>query len=359
VSLLAETLTSSESNFKNEIKTLTTLQAELSDSVQALLSQSTHMRKDWLVSEAEYLVQLAVNRLTLEEDIKTAIVALTNADARLLEAGDPGLHLLRQEISNTITALKALPVLDVSGISMQISSVIQQINKLPLVTPDPESIKNSQQIAHDKLSEDRPINWKEVTTKVVSDLTSLIRIRKHDQIVQPLLTPEQSFYLTQNLKLQLEQARTALLHKQENTFHERLTESISWIEEYFDKSNTATQSAITILSNLNKIKLTQELPDLSQTLNMFTNFQAGIRLNKKSTKTSTEKKPVKEKPSKKQTETKKKTTTKTKVIELKKEPEEKPKDPEQQPEQSNDQKTLENNKTDLVPVAPEKPGVSL
>lgn len=281
VSSLSRALINSESDLKSQIRQLNTLQDELSKSVQALLSKSTHMRKDWLISEAEYLVKLAVNRLTLEEDIKTAITALSNADARLLEAGDPGLLLLRQEIRNNITALKALPIIDISGMSIQISSVINQVDRLPLITTDPESIKQTHQAAAQKITEDAPINWQQVTSKVIEDVFSLVRITKHDQVVQPLLTHEQRFYLTQNLKLQLEQARTALLHQQQAVFRERITKSISWIQEFFDKTKTATQSTITILSKLNTEKLTQETPDLIYTLKMFDDFQADIRLKKK------------------------------------------------------------------------------
>jgi len=287
VTSLSDSVIQSDSNLHDEIKSLVTLQNELSNSVQALLSRSTHMRKDWLVSEAEYLVKLAANRLTLEGDIKTAITALTNADARLLDAGDPGLLLLRQELTNKISTLKTINVIDINGISIKISSVIKQIDKLPLVTPDPESIKQihkkekDDQEAKNKNDNNEEFDLGKVITQVTKDLTELIRIRKHDQQIQPLLTPEQRFYLTQNLKLQLEQARTALLHHQENTFKERITVSITWINEFFDKSKKSTQSVIETLSDLGKTTLTQETPDLSYALKMFTHFQAGIRLDKK------------------------------------------------------------------------------
>lgn len=360
VSLLSNSLTKSESGLNDKIKTLTTLHAELSHSVQALLSKSSHMRKDWLVSEAEYLVKLAMHRLTLEGDTMTAVTALRSADTRLREAGDPGLLLLRQEISDKITALKSLPIIDISGMSMKISSVIQLVSILPLVTPDPDSIKQSQLNAKTNNNEKKPTNWTEVTSKVISDLSSLIRIRKHDKLVQPLLAPEQRFYLTQNLKLQLEQARTALLHQQENTFRQRLSESIVWIQEYFDQSKTITQSAITSLSSLNKIKLTQQIPDLSYALKMFTDFQAGIRLMKKPELTET-KKPLKKSPAKKSPEAKIKPVEvikkPTKITEPDNKAKEKQKENSKRKllEKSSDQ----NAKKIKPPIIPANPGIAL
>jgi len=392
ITSLSDAVINSELQLNNQIKQLTLLQNDLSNSVEAFLAQSSHLRKDWLVGEAEYLVKLAANRLTLETDIKTAITALSSADARLLEAGDPGLLLLRQEISNNIVKLQALPVIDVNGISIKISSIIQQIDYLPLVTPEPDNIKQKLELEQtdsdtNNTNSKPAINWKSVTTKVVSDLLSLVRVRKHDQVIQPLLTPEQRFFLTQNLKLQLEQARTALLHQQQRTFRERLTKSIEWIKEYFDQSKSATQSAITILTDLNKVNLTQRTPDLSYALQLFTKFQAGIRLHKKtvsvtkkkSTKTvkktlkknNKKKKPIKKIPVKKQNtkvEIKKVSNTKPKVAAPIKKPLEKNnsvtkkttvKPVEVQKEKSNDQKNIQNNNDNVTPITPGNSGVSL
>jgi uncharacterized protein HemX len=294
---LSISLNETDKTLNNKIRSLISTQSELSNSVHELLSKSTHMRKDWLVSEAQYLVKLAATRLALEGDIDTAITALTNADSRLLEAGDPGLLLLRQEISNKLLVLKALPDLDISGMSIHISSVIQQIDTLPLITPDPDSFKQARQTSNKTTTQNNedgsPIDWKEVTTRVVTDITSLIRIRKHEQAIQPLISPEQRFFLVQNLKLQLEQARTALLHQQQDIFHERLAISTKWIKEYFDISKSATQSVITVLSNLNNKTLTHQTPDLSYALKMFGNYQAGIRLKKKAVISQNKKKPTK------------------------------------------------------------------
>ncbi len=376
-STLSRSLSNTESKLDNKIAALKTLQSELSDSVAALLAKSTHMRKDWLVSEAEYLVKLAINKLILEDDVKTAITALNNADARLLEAGDPGLLLLRQEISNKLTALKALPVIDTSGMSIQISSVIQQVENLPLVTPDPKSFKQIQQ-STDK--DDVPTNWKEVTSRVISDVTSLIRIRKHDQIVQPLLSPEQRFFLVQNLKLQLEQARTALLHQQQIIYRERLSQAIVWINEYFDISKAATKASLNILNNLNKKTLTNPIPDLTIALRMFDKFQDGTQLQKNVTPPKPKKniskkirkkiKPKKITAIKKQNpkpvinrpEIKKPDTKKVEPVINKNEKNNDSKKTKTQniiEEKTSNEKTLENNTKKVPLIIPTKPGLAL
>ncbi len=376
-STLSRSLSNTESKLDNKIAALKTLQSELSDSVAALLAKSAHMRKDWLISEAEYLVKLATNKLILEDDVKTAITALNNADARLLEAGDPGLLLLRQEISNKLTALKALPVIDTSGMSIQISSVIQQVENLPLITPDPESFKQIQQSTD---NDDVPTNWKEVTSRVISDVTSLIRIRKHDQIVQPLLSPEQRFFLVQNLKLQLEQARTALLHQQQIIYRERLSQAIVWINEYFDISKAATKASLSILNNLNKKTLTNPIPDLTIALRMFDTFQAGTQLQKNVTPPKP-KKVISKKPRKKIKPKKVITVKKQNPKPVVKKPEIKKSDikkvepvikknkkindnkkietPKVIKEKTTDKETLENNTKKIPLIIPTKPGLAL
>ncbi|MGD9386352.1 MAG: uroporphyrinogen-III C-methyltransferase, partial [Thioalkalispiraceae bacterium] len=74
-------------------------QKELTDYIQVLRDKNQHLRKDWLLMEAEYLIQLANYRLLFERDINTAIAALDSADTRLRETGDPGVLAVRQVIA--------------------------------------------------------------------------------------------------------------------------------------------------------------------------------------------------------------------------------------------------------------------
>lgn len=254
---LSDLLSAAKSDFTETVVQLKTYDKSLQNSIKQILSQNLHLRKDWLVIEAEYLVKLASHRLILEGDINTAISALQSADTRLRETGDPAVLSVRKIIRDDITSLRAIAQPDISGISLQLSSIIQHIDQLPLNTPDPASILNNQQEKDIDFSQ-----WTQLGSVIWQDLRSLVTVRQHDQPVHPLLSPEQRFFLTQNLKLQLEQARTALLHSQSKTYTERLSIAQGWIKLYFKNSAKQTKSMLEQLAVLIKSEIKPSLPTL-------------------------------------------------------------------------------------------------
>jgi len=255
-----------------QLNTLNEQQSNLKDAFNSLLKTSSHLRNDWLLTEAEYLIKLANHRLLLERDINTAIVALQAADQRLHEVADPGLLKMRKRIADDINALRAVPQADVSGMSFEISALSNDINQLPLATPDPESMAKRASEQH-KTQVD---NWRDLPAAVWQDLKSLVVIRHHDQPLQPLLSPEQRFFLTQNLQLKLEEARLALLKGQSKLFKERLQQTIEWINTYFDINDDLTKHVLNQLQELSGKNIHPELPDISTTYQALRDYRVSV-----------------------------------------------------------------------------------
>lgn len=93
---------------KDQIKKLYSDQANLHNNLTKLIKDNTQLRKDWLMAETEYLIQLANHRLLLEKDVTTAIVALESADKRLAEISDPALLKVRNIIAKDIQDRKSV-----------------------------------------------------------------------------------------------------------------------------------------------------------------------------------------------------------------------------------------------------------
>jgi len=236
-------------------------QSNLDNALENLLASRSHLRNDWLLTEAEYLLKLANHRLLLERDVETAIVALQSADARLREVADPGLLTIRKRIAADINDLRSIAQPDLAGLSFNLSSLAEDVTRLPLATPDPQSkIRQAEQLTADKVD-----NWRELPAAIWRDIRSLVVIRQHDEPIQPLLAPEQRFFLTQNLQLQLEQARLALLNGQTRVYQERLQQARQWLESYFDTGHNATRQIIEQLRELAEQKIHPPLPDISDT----------------------------------------------------------------------------------------------
>lgn len=292
--------------YKTSINDINERQTHLENGLDEWLSNNSHLRKDWLLAEAEYLIKLASHRLLLEQDVKTAIVAMEGANARLAEVGDPSLLKVRKQINKDIQKLKSVPNIDVAGISLTLSGLIQSVSKLPLQVPDPDSIRER---IKERGTEQRVIEgWKGFLIALWQDLKNLVVIRNHEQPIQSMLTTDQQFFLVQNLQLRLEQARLALLQGETGVYQERLKEIEKSVPKYFDVTHELTRSTVDTVSKLLKQDITPELPELTRSyekLEKYLNSSSTYKPRKKQkSKKKAEKKVDKPKEKKSQTEPK-------------------------------------------------------
>jgi len=255
---------------KHELGTLHERQLAVTEAVSELLKTSRHLRHEWLVAEAEYLVNLASHRLILAQDANTAITALQAADDRLREAGDPSLIVLRKALAEDINSLQAVALPDIPGLSLKLNAIVQDVDDLPLLTPEPESAAQRQN------GTVRPPvqNWQELPAAMWEDMKKLVIIRDHQGPIKPLLSPEQHFFLSQNLKLQLEQARLAVLTGENEVYHERLDTAQGWISNWFDPENNRTIHMLEQLKQLDAVNVDPSLPELTRTYQAFQAYHA-------------------------------------------------------------------------------------
>lgn len=276
-----------EENLMTRMEKLQTQQKELTDYIQVLRDKNKHLRKDWLLMEAEYLIQLANYRLLFERDINTAVSALQSADVRLRETGDPGILVVRKVIAEAVQELKQVPQADLAGLSLTLTAINNEVDKLPLATPDPASKKYEEEQAKTEQQTKKVGSWSELPSAIWSDLKSLIVFRDHEAPIQPLLSPDERFFLTENLRLQIEQARLAMLIGQASVYEERLTTAIGWIEKYFDKESSITKSTLDTLKQIRAQSIAPKLPDISNTYQALHNYRLGIVTSIKSKSDST------------------------------------------------------------------------
>lgn len=255
---------------KDELGVLHERQQAIKEAVTELLRTSRHLRHEWLVAEAEYLVNLAGHRLILARDANTAITALRAADDRLREAGDPSLIVLRKALTEDINALEVITLPDTAGLSLTLSTMVQDVDDLPLLTPEPETAARQPGIPT-KPSID---NWRDLPAAMWEDMKKLVIIRDHQGPIKPLLSPEQHFFLTQNLKLQLEQARLALLNGENTIYHERLDTVQTWLHNWFDLEHNRTVHMLDRLKDLKAIDVQPSLPELTRTYQAFQDYHA-------------------------------------------------------------------------------------
>lgn len=263
----------SDISLKNEqqINEIHSFQENLRNNLTNLIRDKQHLRNDWLIAEAEYLVQLANHRLLLEKDVATAAVALKAADARLAEVADPALLNIRKILANDLQILNNIPTIDLTGLSVTLSALSNNIPNLPLRTPDPKTHKINQAENTPASSKIKTIS--ELPAAIWGDIKSLIVIRNHEKPLEPLLAPNQHFFLVQNIALLLEQSRLALLNGHNEIYQERLAKTEEWINLYFDTEHNVTRNMLTSIDELQKFDIDPTLPDISSTFSAIKKYR--------------------------------------------------------------------------------------
>ncbi|BDY06880.1 uroporphyrinogen-III C-methyltransferase [Ferrimonas sp. YFM] len=234
------------------IKQVTGLQGEL---VKARERQP----RDWLLAESDYLVQMAARKLWLEQDVATAIALLKDADRRLNLMKDEALTPVRQALRDDITVLQGLPRQDLAGVALTIESLINSVDRWPLNRVELPDLAQAE--VSDSPSESVS-DWKSNLAKSWNALVDdFITIRRRQGELQPLLAPEQEWYLREHLKGKLMQAQLALYHGHTDAYRKALSTAADWVETYFKRDEATIEGALTSLAELQRTELGSRLPD--------------------------------------------------------------------------------------------------
>ena len=232
-------------------------------------------REEWALAEVEQSVTLAAQQLQLAANVQGAVLALQAADARLAGSSRPQFIGLRKVLARDLDRLRALPQVDLPGMNLHLESVISAVDKLPLavdVRPREESRPAAPAAA---ASIDSLAFWQHLAAEFWGEVRSLIRIQRFDRDEPALLAPQQVFFLRENLKLRLLNARLALLAHDQWTFRNELAQARVWVDRYFDGRNPAVQAASRSLKQLSATEINIELPNLNASLSAIKNFKLG------------------------------------------------------------------------------------
>ena len=242
-------------------------------------------RDEWALSEIEQVLSTASQQLQLAGNVQGALIALQNADRSLSRSDKPQFITIRRAIARDIDKLKALPSVDQPGIALRLDNVISQIDNLPLLSDE----KPAEPIAPPRVNPapvaGKPVanltflqratdTWRNWSHEMWDDIRQLIRVRTVDNPDALMLSPSESYFVRENLKLRLLNARLALLSRNEGTFRDDLNSAQQMLVKYFDTKARSTQAAQALLRQVQANNVTIDVPDLSESLNAVRNYKS-------------------------------------------------------------------------------------
>lgn len=242
------------------------LQQQLQHNSDRLAQLPGAERQDWLLAEAEYLLRLANQRLQLERDWNGALSLLQAADAVLVETRNPGLTRIRETLAQDMLALRQAPALDATGAVLRLQALQQQLPQLPWL-PDRLLPDSGADLLAGEAQQPLPDSWYgQLWHKITTALTGLVRIRERADAVATPLTPDQQYYLQQNMNLMLEQAQAALLREQADLYGHSLQRVQNWLQQYLLIEDDRTRAVQQSLQELQGWPVAPERPDISRSL---------------------------------------------------------------------------------------------
>lgn len=237
--------------------------------LEALYQELSRNTDEAAFAEIEQSLLIASQQLQLAGNVKAALIALQNADARMQRMERPQLTPLRKALHRDIERLKGLPFVDTVGFSVRLDNVISAVDTLPLAmevrppTPGADAVGAA------------PVSaWQRLLNEAWIELKQLVRIQNMGREEVPLLAPSQIFFLRENLKLRLLGARLALLARDQASYKADLEAASAWITRYYDTREKSVANALTTLRNLQAGEINIELPDISATVDAVRNLRA-------------------------------------------------------------------------------------
>jgi len=266
--------------------------------LEQLYQDLSKNRDDWALAEIEQVLSTASQQLQLAGNVRGALIALQNADARLSRSDKPQFITIRRAIARDIETLRALPVVDLTGLALRLDSAIGQIDGMPLLSDekpalpatqpknarraknrDADQAVNSPKDAPKDASGSGWLNaledkWQSWSNEMWTEIRQLIRVRNVETPEALLLSPSQTYFARENLKLRLLNARLALLSRNEPAFRSDLITAQDTIARYFDTRAKQTQTVQALLRQVQSSNLSIEMPTLAESLNAVRNYKA-------------------------------------------------------------------------------------
>ena len=265
VSETQEKLNRFEQTVLSKEQEFATLRQQLAQVSQLAIAQQPN---DWLFSEADFLLNNALRKLVLDNDVDTGVSLLKLADETLVKVNNSEAMAIRSAINQDLKQLLSVESIDQNAVMQRLSQLANSVDELPVLNVNFGDEPNS-----DKLS-DSLADWQSNAEKsAISFLNHFIRITpKQGADRKELLAPNQDIYLRENIRLRLQLAIMAVPRQQNDLYKQSLEAVATWVRSYFDTSAEVTQSFLKSLDELAELSVYVDVPSQLQSLNLLDKY---------------------------------------------------------------------------------------
>ena len=245
---------------------ITSLQTQMKQVSQLAIAQQP---SDWLFSEADFLLNNALRKLVLDNDVDTAVSLLKLADETLVKVNNSQANEIRSAINQDLKQLLSLSSVDQNAIMQKLSQLANTVDELQALNVNfDETSKNN-----DKLS-NNITDWQQnIEKSATSFLNHFIRISpKQNSNKKELLAPNQDIYLRENIRLRLQLAIMAVPRQQNELYKQSLEAVSSWVRSYFDTNSEVTQNFLKLVDGFSDTSIYVDVPEQLKSLTLLDKY---------------------------------------------------------------------------------------
>lgn len=241
--------------------------------LEELMQSLSRSRDENLVVDMESSIRLAQQQTELTGSVEPLLAALRSADQRVTRAAQPRLTPVQRAIAHDMERIKSATVSDTPGLLIKLDDLIRQVDDLVLANAVASA--RGLKLATPNNLDEMPVWWRSSLQLVFNEVRSLVRVSRVELPEAALLSPEQSFFVRENLKLKLLNARLGLLARQIDSSRADLSAATVILNKYFDAGSRRTQTTLGLLQQVQSQMKTLQVPQVNETLAALATAAAG------------------------------------------------------------------------------------
>jgi uroporphyrin-3 C-methyltransferase len=188
------------------------------------------------------------------------------ADERIVQLANPSLTDVRRALSDELAALDVMEKPDIEGATLTLASLARVVESLPLA---------SAAVADEETGEIDPelSGTGRAWESVKSAMSGLVKVTPPERARLVQMSPDAEFFLRNNIALQLQSARLALLRGEQAIFEQTLDDTSALLADYFDTSSASVSGAQATIAEIRGHMFTTAVPDISESLRLLRQFR--------------------------------------------------------------------------------------
>jgi len=242
--------------------------------LEELMQSLSRSRDENLVIDIEAAVRLALQQAQVTGNVQPLLAALKAGDTRIARASQPRLAPLQRAMQHDADRLRSSASADNGDALQKLDELMRLVDDLPPLNAVGVRGGGLDTLQVEPLPADAPW-WQRFLVIVRNEARSLLRVGRIERPEAVLLAPEQTFFLRENLKLKLLNARLALLSRQVDTARGEMATVSTAINRYFDPASRRVQAAATLVQQVQAQIRTSEPPRVDETLAALATAAAG------------------------------------------------------------------------------------